>query len=58
MEKFKSFSDYATEQGIKVEALDTSFLSDFDAYMQESVRQSDHNNLMAIDTASKAVINR
>ena len=58
MDKFKSFSDYATEHGATIEALDTSFLIDFGEYMQESVRQSDHNNMMAINTASKTVINR
>ena len=58
MEKFKSFSDYAAENGAPVEVLDTSFLSDFSAYMQESVRQSDQNSMKAISSASNVIINR
>lgn len=58
MEKFKSFSDYAVENGASVEPLDTSFLSDFSAYMQESVRQSDQNSMKAITSASNIIINR
>ena len=58
MEKFKTFSDYATETGAIAETFDTSFLSDFSDYMQESVRQSDHNNMKAISTASNIIINR
>lgn len=58
MEKFKSFSDYAAESGVSAEALDTTFLSDFSAYMQESVRQSDQNSMKAITSASNVIINR
>lgn len=58
MEKFKTFSDYASENKISVESLDMSFLSDFRAYMQESVRQSDQNNMMAVNSASNMIINR
>ena len=58
MEKFKTFSDSARESGAPVERLDTSFLSDFGAYMQESVRQSDQNNMKAISSASGIIINR
>lgn len=58
MEKFKTFSDLATENGTAIEMLDTSFLSDFGVYMQQSVLQSDHNNLMAVESASQVFINR
>lgn len=58
MEKFKTFSDSARERGALVERLDTSFLSDFGAYMEESVRQSDQNNMKAISSASGIIINR
>lgn len=58
MEKFKTFNDSATENGTKIETLDTSFLSDFGNYMQQSVLQSDHNTLMAVESASQIFINR
>ena len=58
MEKFKTFSDFATENGAIIETLDTSFLSDFGDYMQQSVFQSDHNNLIAVESASQVFINR
>jgi len=58
MEKFKTFSDHVRESGASVERLDTSFLSDFSAYMQESVRQSDQNSMKAISSASGIIINR
>lgn len=58
MEKFKTFGDFATENGTTIETLDTSFLSDFGVYMQQSVLQSDHNNLMAVESASQVFINR
>ena len=56
MEKFKTFSDYALESGSSVKRLDTSFLSDFRKYMQDSVRQSDENNMKAISSASSIII--
>ncbi len=56
MEKFKTFSDYALESGSSVERLDTSFLSDFRKCMQDSVRQSDENNMKAISSASSIII--
>lgn len=58
MEKFKTFSDHAVETGKPAEALNISFLSDFNNYMQESVRQSEHHNMKAISTASNIIINR
>ena len=57
MEQFKSFNDIAKEMNIAAEPFDTSFLDDFDAYMQESVRQSERNSLLAIESASKVFIN-
>jgi hypothetical protein len=58
MEKFKSFSDIAQEKGVVAEPLDTSFLDDFNAFMRESVRQSDKNSMAAAGTASMVFINR
>lgn len=58
MEKFKSFSDIAEESGVVAEPLDTTFLDDFNAFMQESVKQSDKNSMAAAGTASMVFINR
>ena len=58
MEKFKSFSDIAEESGVVAEPLETTFLDDFNAFMQESVKQSDKNSMAAAGTASMVFINR
>ena len=58
MEETKSFEDLAREQGGTIEPWNPSeeFLRDFQAYMEESVRQSRLNQARAIIEASKIII--
>lgn len=58
MEKIKSFEDLAREQGGTIAPWEPSeeFLRDFQAYIEESIRQSRLNHAKAIEEAKKIFI--
>lgn len=58
MEETKSFEELAREQGGTVTPCEFSeeFLRDFQAYMEESIRQSRLNHARAIESARHIII--
>ena len=58
MEETKSFEELAREQGGTVTPCEFSeeFLRDFQAYMEESIRQSRINHAKAIESARHIII--
>ena len=58
MEETKSFEELAIEQGGTVTPCEFSeeFLRDFQAYMEESIRQSILNHARAIESARHIII--